>query len=69
MRIRFQHEWDRTTNEARNVPWAEYTLLEAQDEALTVNFHRTPLDISMMVQKARESNMPHADWWCKGWES
>jgi putative phosphoesterase len=51
----------------RNVPWAEYALLSADGDSLSVAFRRVPLDVSEIVQAALSSGMPHADWWVSDW--
>ncbi len=52
----------------RNVPWAEYALVSADCDSLSVAFRRVPLDVGEIVRTALSSGMPYADWWSSDWE-
>jgi putative phosphoesterase len=61
-------EQDSTTDRSRNPPWAEYALVGWADGALNVELRRMPVDIGAIVQAARASAMPHAEWWAQDWQ-
>jgi predicted phosphodiesterase len=54
-------------DEARNPPWSEYAIIEAEGDKLTVELHRIPFDIQAFIQTIRASGMPHADWLANEW--
>lgn len=49
--------------------WAEYGLLAWDDGALAITLHRVPYPKDELVQAARSSGMPHADYWLEDWRS
>jgi len=51
----------------RDVHWAEWAVLDVDNEATRVSFHRTPLDVEKMVEAASASGMPEATWWASLW--
>jgi putative phosphoesterase len=51
-----------------NPPWAEYALVGWADGALNIELRRVPVDIDAIVQAARASTMPHAEWWAQDWQ-
>jgi predicted phosphodiesterase len=55
--------------EERNVPWAEYALLDWNDQAISIQFLRLPFDVKDLFQAARAVRMPHADWWVGEWQA
>lgn len=55
------------TDHVRNPPWAEYALLTWEDGALSVDLRRVPVDVRAIVESARASAMPHAEWWAGDW--
>lgn len=57
-----------TAQRNRHVRWAEYAVVEAEGERLTISLRRTPLDIARMVELASASGMPEAAWWTRLWE-
>jgi putative phosphoesterase len=46
---------------------AEYARLHWQAGDLRVEFRRVPLRLDQILQAARGSSMPHAEWWCNEW--
>lgn len=55
------------TGEARNPPWAEYTVLDTGGGSLSVELRRAPVDARAVTAAALASGMPHAEWWAAGW--
>jgi len=49
-------------------PWTEYAILTSDQGAIRIDFRYLPLDFDALATAARQSGMPHADWWLKGWE-
>ena len=47
--------------------WAEYAVLDWDGARLSVEQRAVPLDLGAIERAARESGMPHADWWLDGW--
>ena len=52
----------------RDVHWADWALLDVDDNETRVAFHRTPLDVEQMVAVAYASGMPEPDWWASLWQ-
>ena len=52
----------------RNPAWAEYAVVESDHGNLRVELRRTPFDVAALLRAARESGMPHADWWTADWD-
>src|SRR4029450_7522994 len=48
-------------------PWAEYALLTVEDGCLSTELRRPPYDVAALLDVARESGMPHPDWWGEQW--
>lgn len=46
---------------------AEYAILAASGEGLSLTFRQVPYDGEAVDRLARESGMPHAEWWVKEW--
>jgi len=53
----------------RNVPWAEYAILDRVAGSLSLTFRRVPLDLDLLRQAALQSDMPHAAWWAGEWRA
>jgi putative phosphoesterase len=51
----------------RMSPWAEYAILTVEDGCISTELRRAPYDISTLLEVARESGMPHRDWWGEQW--
>jgi len=49
------------------VRWAEYGILHVGGGHLGIDLRRTALDIAAVRQAARDTGMPHADWWLRRW--
>jgi putative phosphoesterase len=52
----------------RHVDWAEYAVIESNDDALSIEFYRTPIDLAELFEIARAVNMPQFDWWQTLWK-
>jgi putative phosphoesterase len=48
-------------------PWAEYAILTVEDGCISTELRRAPYDVPALLQLARESGMPHPDWWGEQW--
>lgn len=51
----------------RIFPWAEYAVLNVSDTAISVEFHRVPIDLEALEEDARASGMPCLDSWLSIW--
>lgn len=60
-------EQNSTTGRTRNPPWAEYAVVDWGDGKLSIRLRRVPVDVAAIVQAARASDMPHAQWWASDW--
>ncbi len=47
--------------------WAEYVLATAGPEGQELEFRRVYYDVDAMLEAARVSGMPHAEWWTSCW--
>ncbi len=52
----------------RAVHWAEYAVLDVDDDDTRITFHRVALDVENMVETAYASGMPELDWWVSLWK-
>jgi putative phosphoesterase len=52
----------------RTRPWTEYAILTSSQGGIQIDFRYLPLDLDALATAARQSGMPHADWWLQGWE-
>jgi predicted phosphodiesterase len=50
-----------------HVAWAEYSVIEAGEDDLSISFHRVALDLEQMLGIAAESGMPQGEWWASRW--
>jgi predicted phosphodiesterase len=48
-------------------PWAEYGLVDYEDDRLGVQLRRTPFDVDGFLSRMLASGMPHAEWWAELW--
>jgi putative phosphoesterase len=46
---------------------AEYAVLHWQEGDLRVEFRCVPLRLDRILQAARNSGIPHVEWWCSEW--
>ena len=53
----------------RRPPWAEYALVTQIDGALAIDLRRSPIDVDAVARAARNSGMPHANWWIDAWRA
>lgn len=51
-----------------DVAWAEYALLDAREQTISVEFHQIPLALRDMHQQAIASGMPSTEWWFSRWD-
>ena len=51
----------------RNPPWAEYAVVDAAGNRLSIDLRREPFDVERLVTIALASAMPHAEWWAVDW--
>jgi predicted phosphodiesterase len=55
---------------ARNPSWAEFAALACGDDgSLWVELRRVPFDVTALLAAARQSGMPHAEWYAGDWDS
>jgi len=47
--------------------WAEYAVITWDHGAASIDLRREPVDFDQFARTARDSGMPHADWWVGGW--
>jgi len=60
----FREWWPRPV---RIAPWAEYGVLTADGDRLSVDLRRTTFDVDAFLELSLQSGMPHAEWWAKSW--
>jgi len=48
--------------------WAEYGVLTVEDGRLSIDLHRTPLDMAALLEAGTNSDMPHIELWTQKWE-
>jgi predicted phosphodiesterase len=51
----------------RNPHWAEYAVIEAEADNLSITLRRVNYDVTPTIEAAKTGGMPHADWWIEGW--
>jgi hypothetical protein len=51
----------------RMSPWAEYAILTVEEGRVSTELRRAPYDIVALLDLARESGMPHLEWWSEQW--
>jgi len=51
------------TGQDRHPAWAEYGVIGWENSSLRIELRRVPVDVNLVIQAARSSSMPHADWW------
>lgn len=54
--------------ETRCVARAEFAVIEIGASGFSCTLHRLAYDPKPLLAIARESGMPHAEWWCSLWE-
>jgi putative phosphoesterase len=50
-----------------NPTWAEYAIVTADGQRLSVDLRRVPYALDDLQRSIRESGMPHAAWWAGEW--
>jgi predicted phosphodiesterase len=53
---------------ARNPPWAEYAVIDAEVNHLHVELRRVIYDVRPTLEAAKTSGMPHAEKWVNDWD-
>lgn len=53
--------------QVRTPPWAEYAVLTAEGEGLSIELRRSPVDVYSIVRAALDNGMPHGVWWAGEW--
>lgn len=48
-------------------PWAEFAILDAAGDGVSVDFRRVPYDRDVTIRAMFERGMPHGAWWFAGW--
>jgi predicted phosphodiesterase len=48
-------------------PWAECAILTIDEGLIATELRRVSYDISALLDVARESGMPHTEWWADQW--
>ena len=48
-------------------PWAEYAILTIEEGLISTELRRVSYDISALLDVARQSGMPHTEWWADQW--
>lgn len=58
-----------TSDLPRSLPatGAEYAVVSVERGRSSVAFHHLDLDVSAMLESARETDMPHFEWWASLW--
>jgi putative phosphoesterase len=59
--------YEQTGSTIRNPHWAEYAVIEAEAQHLSVILKRVDYDVTPTIEVAQKSGMPHANWWIEGW--
>jgi diadenosine tetraphosphatase ApaH/serine/threonine PP2A family protein phosphatase len=49
------------------LPEAQYAVVSAVDGLISVEFRRIAVDVDAVIESARSSGMPHAEWWSALW--
>ncbi len=52
----------------KNVPQAEYAIVEAAPGKASIEFRRISFDFATLEQSVHKSGMPQADWWLGNWK-
>lgn len=58
-RLKRDHNW----------PWGEWVLVTTSNGSISVDLRRTRLDVEVMFQAARESELPNSGAWIEGWRT
>jgi hypothetical protein len=54
---------------ARNPAWAEFAVLTCGGKGdLRIELRRVPFDVAALLAAARQSGMPHAEWYAGDWD-
>jgi predicted phosphodiesterase len=57
----------RVADRSRFLARAEYAVLDWSKETFRVEFHRLQVELAELARAARNSGMPHAEWWLTKW--
>ena len=50
-----------------NPSWAEYALIEARGQELTISLRRVPYSLDDLIAAVRASGMPHQEYYLADW--
>lgn len=53
---------------ARNPAWAEFAVLTCGEGDLRIELRRVRFDVAALLAAARQSGMPHAEWYASDWD-
>jgi putative phosphoesterase len=53
----------------QGVRWAEFAIVDADDDRHAIELRRMPLDLAEVIAAARSSGMPGLEWWLTLWAS
>jgi predicted phosphodiesterase len=56
------------SGEAYRPPWGEYALVDWQASSCCVEFGRVRFEVRRLLEAAKESGMPHVEWWIEAWK-
>jgi predicted phosphodiesterase len=52
----------------RNPAWAEFAVLTCGEGDLRIELRRVRFDVAALLAAARQSGMPHAEWYASDWD-
>lgn len=61
--------YEENQGQAKNLPQAEYAILQGGGDGLSVIFRRIPYELDVLTHSALSSGMPHARWWVENWKN
>ena len=57
------NDQERHSDQGYRPIWAEYAIVDSNDNAFQVELRRVPIDSNLLIESALDSGMPNADWW------
>jgi putative phosphoesterase len=67
--IGLPYEYKTDSASVRTPPWAEYAIIELENNKLAISLHHVRYDVRPVIEVARQSGMPYANWWTQDWET
>lgn len=58
-----QKEKQSQANQETHPMWAEFAIVESNNNTLRTEFCRVPIDINLLINSVNDSNMPNAEYW------